>query len=44
MADSATLTRRAAWRALKNHQASIESTHLRELFAADLQRGKRFVA
>jgi glucose-6-phosphate isomerase len=44
MTEPQSLTRRAAWRALKNNHTAIESTHLRELFAADPQRGKRFVA
>jgi len=30
------------WRALQKHAAKIQETHLRDLFAADPQRGKRF--
>jgi glucose-6-phosphate isomerase len=35
---------RAAWLALATHHAAIESTHLRELFAADPGRGTRLTA
>jgi len=38
------LTRRPAWTALRDHHASIAGTHLRELFADDLQRGERLTA
>jgi len=37
-----TLTASAAWQALQTHAATLRSTHLRELFAADPQRGERF--
>jgi len=37
-----TLTASAAWQALQSHAATLRSTHLRELFAADPQRGERF--
>ncbi|MDB5887382.1 MAG: pgi [Rhodocyclales bacterium] len=33
---------RTSWRALEAHHARIGQTHLRELFAADAQRGERF--
>ena len=36
------LTQRPAWIALKAHQQSIASAHLRALFAADPQRAERF--
>jgi glucose-6-phosphate isomerase len=42
MAAGTTLTQRPAWVALQAHHASIGQTHLRELFAADPQRGERF--
>jgi glucose-6-phosphate isomerase len=32
------------WRALRKHAAEIKKLHLRDLFAADPQRGKRFAA
>ena len=35
------LTQRPAWKALEAHHASIQSTHLRELFASDPTRGER---
>jgi glucose-6-phosphate isomerase len=35
------LTRRPAWAALAAHRAEIAETHLRELFAADPDRGER---
>ena len=44
MTASTTLTRSPAWQALLRHQASIRDTHLRDLFAADENRGTRFVA
>jgi glucose-6-phosphate isomerase len=40
---SADLTRSPAWLALKQHAAQVGSRHLRELFAADPQRGERLV-
>jgi glucose-6-phosphate isomerase len=39
-----TLTERPAWHALEDHYRSIKNLHLRQLFAADPVRGKRFVA
>ncbi len=39
-----TLTQRPAWQALANHFEQIQSTHLRELFAQDRQRGERLTA
>src|SRR3984957_18159455 len=44
MTDSTTLTRSPAWQALLRHHAAIRNTHLRDLFAADENRGMRFVA
>ncbi len=44
MNKSAQLTRRAAWQALQKHRSAFGETHLRDLFAADPQRGERFVA
>ena len=44
MNNTAQLTRRAAWQALKKHRSAFGDTHLRDLFAADPQRGERFVA
>jgi glucose-6-phosphate isomerase len=35
------LTSTAAWSALQAHAATLKTTHLRELFAADPQRGQR---
>jgi glucose-6-phosphate isomerase len=35
---------RAAWSTLQAHYAAIRDTHLRELFAADPQRGERLTA
>ena len=36
--------RRAAWRALRDHYATMKGVHLRELFAADPKRGERLTA
>ena len=44
MADRTLLTQRPAWAALQSHFASVEKTHLRELFAADPGRGTRLTA
>src|SRR5689334_16256630 len=33
-----------AWKALESHFAELRDTHLRDLFAADPQRGERLVA
>ena len=38
------LTNRTAWRALTEHYQQIHEVHLRELFANDADRGKRFSA
>jgi len=37
------LTTRPQWQALRQHAATLGQQHLRELFAADPQRGDRFV-
>jgi glucose-6-phosphate isomerase len=39
---STTLTQRPAWRALETHHRKVRDVHLRQLFAADPQRGERF--
>ena len=39
---SAQLTSRPAWAALTAHYDEMRSTHLRDLFAADAQRGERY--
>jgi glucose-6-phosphate isomerase len=44
MTKTARLTQRAAWQALKKHRSAFGETHLRDLFAADPERGTRFVA
>ena len=36
--------RRAAWKALRDHYATMKSAHLRDLFAADPERGGRLTA
>jgi glucose-6-phosphate isomerase len=38
------LTRSQAWKALQGHHAEVSGLHLRELFAADPQRGVKFTA
>jgi glucose-6-phosphate isomerase len=38
------LTERKAWQALKRHHAEMAGQHLREMFAADPQRGTRLTA
>jgi glucose-6-phosphate isomerase len=38
------LTRSPAWKALQGHHAEVAGLHLRELFAADPQRGVKFTA
>ncbi len=38
------LTERGSWKALERHFGKIGDTHLRELFAADGERGERLVA
>ena len=40
----APLRERPAWNALEQHYDEIRDVHLRELFAADAQRGERFTA
>ena len=40
----AALTDRPAWVALRAHRTALGETHLRELFAADPQRGERLTA
>ncbi|MCS6864610.1 MAG: glucose-6-phosphate isomerase [Gemmataceae bacterium] len=44
MAERLLLTQRPAWMALQAHAARIQKVHLRELFAADPQRGTRLTA
>jgi glucose-6-phosphate isomerase len=44
MSYPASLTASASWQALQNHQPRIASTHLRDLFAADPERGNRLTA
>jgi len=41
---AATLTTRPAWQALAAHHEAIRDVHLRELFAADPERGTRMTA
>src|ERR1700726_2719391 len=38
------LTERKAWQELKRHHAEMAGQHLRELFAADPERGERLTA
>jgi glucose-6-phosphate isomerase len=38
------LRQRPAWQALQQHHACIKDAHLRDLFAADAQRGERLIA
>ncbi len=38
------LTERPQWRSLQQHYRKIEAQHLREMFAADRERGERFSA
>jgi glucose-6-phosphate isomerase len=40
----APLSERAAWKSLKQHHGQIAGKHLRELFAADPQRGEKYTA
>ena len=40
----APLTSRPAWSQLKDHAKTLAATHLRDLFAADPQRGERLIA
>jgi glucose-6-phosphate isomerase len=37
-------TQLSAWKALQSHHQQIAQTHLRDLFAADAQRGERLCA
>ena len=37
------LLRRKAWKSLEVHSQDLKRTHLRDLFAADAQRGKRMI-
>ena len=39
-----TLTESSAWQALQQHHAEVADLHLRELFAADPQRGEKLTA
>jgi len=39
-----TLTQSPAWKALQNHYPEVKERHLRDLFAADPERGRRFTA
>src|SRR5262249_15496738 len=38
------LTRRPAWKALAAHHKQVKEWHLRDMFAADAQRGEKFTA
>ena len=40
--ETQSLRQRPSWRALEEHHRKISTTHLRELFAGDPQRGRRF--
>ena len=42
MAETISVTRRAAWQTLAAHYQTIKDVHLKTLFAQDEQRGKRF--
>ncbi|MDB5044615.1 MAG: pgi [Deinococcus sp.] len=44
MSTPAALTHLPAWQALQTHFAATQHTHLRDLFAADPQRGERLTA
>jgi glucose-6-phosphate isomerase len=44
MPDAPALTGRPEWQALEQHYAELEPQHLRDLFAADDQRGERLTA
>src|SRR5262245_3434980 len=39
-----TLTERPAWKALEKHYSRLRDVHLRQLFADDVERGKRLTA
>ncbi|HEX4479473.1 MAG TPA: glucose-6-phosphate isomerase, partial [Rudaea sp.] len=44
MKTTAQLTQRKAWLELRRHRSAFGDTHMRDLFAADANRGTRFVA
>ncbi|HEX6753756.1 MAG TPA: glucose-6-phosphate isomerase [Solirubrobacterales bacterium] len=44
MSDVSALRQHPAWHALQDHYAGFHNEHLRDLFAADPQRGERLVA
>jgi glucose-6-phosphate isomerase len=44
VSDAPSLRQGAAWQTLEQHFTGIRDTHLRDLFAADPQRGERLVA
>jgi glucose-6-phosphate isomerase len=44
VSEGLTLREQPAWEALEHHFGQVRDTHLRELFAADPQRGERLVA
>jgi glucose-6-phosphate isomerase len=44
MTTAAPLTQRPSWNALRQHHAEIADRHLRDLFAEDADRGRRFTA
>ncbi|HYG96019.1 MAG TPA: hypothetical protein VD741_02830, partial [Solirubrobacterales bacterium] len=44
MSEPSALRQAPAWGELQSHYEQIRGTHLRELFAADPERGKRLVA
>ena len=44
MTSTLSLTQSPAWKSLQNHRAAVAGIHLRELFAADPERGRRFAA
>jgi glucose-6-phosphate isomerase len=44
MSTGTPLTQQAAWQALADHAAALRTSHLRDLFAADAERGTRFTA
>ncbi len=37
-------SRSPAWKALREHRATLDGVHLRDLFARDPERGERVVA
>ena len=44
MHEETLVTKRAAWKALEDHQKTMRRVHLRDLFADDPQRGTRMTA